>query len=142
MKRFICMLLLLALLPVPGLADSPLPEQLTLAPGDSMRFKLPFKGYWDSEDPDVASADGNVVSAYEEGYTVLSLVSPDGEEFQMEVEVTSGGSAPADTFQEAEAAVDDSVPALIRKAIDIGIQEWQENLGNALPAAGCSRSGV
>ena len=29
--------------------------------------------------------------------------------------------------------MDDSVPALIRKAIDIGIQEWQENLGSALP---------
>lgn len=132
MKRFICMLLLLAMLPVSALADSPLPEQLTLAPGDSMRFKLPFKGYWDSEDPDVASAEGNVVTAYEEGFTVLSLVSPDGEEFQMEVEVTAGESASAQSVQETN-EIDDSVPALIRKAIDIGIQEWQENLGSALP---------
>ena len=132
MKRFICMLMLLALLPVPGLADSPLPEQLTLAPGDSMRFKLPFKGYWDSEDPDVASAEGNVVTAYEEGFTVLSLVSPDGEEFQMEVEVTAGESALAQPVQEAN-EIDDSVPALIRKAIDIGIQEWQENLQRSAP---------
>ena len=113
MKRFICMLMLLALLPVPGLADSPLPEQLTLAPGDSMRFKLPFKGYWDSEDPDVASGEGNIVTAYGEGFTVLSLVSPDGEEFQMEVEVTAGESTLAQPVQEAN-KIDDSVPALIR----------------------------
>lgn len=141
MKRLLCVLLILALLPIAALADSPLPEQLTLAPGDSMRFKLPFKGYWDSEDPDVASGDGNVVSAYAEGYTVLSLVSPEGEEFQMEVEVTEGGipAAPASADAAVPAAeveteeMDDSVPAVIRKAIEIGIQEWRENLGNALP---------
>ncbi|MBR3020631.1 MAG: CHAP domain-containing protein [Clostridia bacterium] len=137
MKRFFCTLLVLSLLPIAALADSPLPEQLTLAPGDSKRFKLPFKGYWDSEDPDVASGEGNVVSAYAEGCTVLSLVSPDGEEFQMEVEVTADGipaAAPAAIEEEKEeAAVDDSVPAVIRRAIEIGIQEWRENLGNALP---------
>ncbi|MBR5111555.1 MAG: CHAP domain-containing protein [Clostridia bacterium] len=136
MKKLLSIMLILALLPVAALADSPLPAQLTLAPGDSMRFKLPFKGYWDSEDPDVASGEGNIVSAYAEGYTVLSLVSPDGEEFQMEVEVTAGGTeaaAPAAYEEETQPAVDDSVPALIRNAIDIGIQEWRDNLGTALP---------
>ena len=92
MKRLFCIVLALALMPIAALADSPLPESLTLAPGDSMRFALPFKGYWDSEDPDVASAEGNIVTAYGEGFTVLSLVSPEGDEFQMEVEVTAGGS--------------------------------------------------
>ena len=72
MKRFLCVLLL-ALLPVSALADDPLPEQLTLAPGESRRFELPFRGYWDSEDPDVANGSGSVITAYEEGCTVLSL---------------------------------------------------------------------
>ena len=114
MKRAFCVLLLLALLPVTALANNPLPEQLTLAPGDVMRFTLPFKGYWESEDPEVANADSNVITAFEEGFTVLSLVSGEGDEFQVEVEVTSGGSAPADTFQEAEAEVDDSVGRVLR----------------------------
>ena len=128
MKRFLCVLLLLALLPVSALADDPLPEQLTLAPGESRSFELPFRGYWDSEDPDVANGSGSVITAYEEGYTVLSLTSKSGKEFQVEVEVTGGEKSSA-----AEPEADDTVPALIRKAIEIGIQEWRENLGNALP---------
>ena len=123
MKRFLCMLLLLAMLPGAGLAENDLPEQLTLSPGQSLAFSLPFKGYWESEDPEVANGEGNTITAYDEGYTVLSLVGQNGEEFQVEVEVAEGAAAEAD----------DSVPALIRRAIEIGIQEWQENLGNALP---------
>ncbi len=124
MKRILCVLLLLALLPITGLAENPLPGQLTLSPGQSVSFDLPFQGYWESEDPDIADAEGSVITAHEEGCTVLALVSEAGDEFQVEVEV---------------APQEDNVPALIRSAINIGIQEWQENLGSALPRSNNNR---
>ena len=34
MKRLFCIVLALALLPIAAMADSPLPESLTLAPGE------------------------------------------------------------------------------------------------------------
>ena len=92
MKRFFCaalaLLIVVGLVPA-GLAEA-LPRELTLAPGESRSFELPFRGYWDSEDPDVANGSGNVITAYEEGCTVLSLTSKSGKEFQVEVEVTGG----------------------------------------------------
>lgn len=114
MKRLTALLLLLTLLPLAGMGEETLPEQLLLAPGESRTFALPFQGYWDSDAPEVAQAEGNTITAYEEGYAVLALVSPQGEEFAVEVEVIANA---------------DPVPAVIRDAINIGIQEWQENLG-------------
>ena len=124
MKRLLCLLLALALLPALGLAESPLPEALTLAPGESRTFALPFAGYWESEEPDVANGHGNTITAYDEGYTVLSLVGENGEEFTLEVEV---------------AAPEDDVPPLIRAAIEIGLQEWRDNLGKTIPRSSNSK---
>ena len=116
MKRFLSLLLLLALLPCAGMAEETLPEQLVLSPGESRTFLLPFDGYWDSDAPEVAQGEGSAITAYEEGSAVLALVSPQGDEWTVEVEVSA----------QAEA---DNVPALIRQAIEIGIREWEENQG-------------
>ncbi len=116
MKRLCCIFLMLTLLPAAGCAES-LPETLTLCPGESRTFTLPFPGYWESDDPDVAEGSGETLTAYNEGYAVLTLV---GEEEERTVEVS------------VEPAQDD-VPAAIRRAIDIALAEWQENLGRSLP---------
>ncbi len=120
MKRLICLLAVLCLLPLAGLAEE-LPEQLTLAPGESRTFALPFQGYWESDAPEVADAQGNTITAYEEGYAVLALIGEDGDEFSVEIEV---------------APVEDEVPALIRRAIEIGIQEWKDADGRTFPRSG------
>ena len=53
MKRLLPLLLLLALLPL-GAFGEELPDQMTLAPGESREFALPFSGYWESDAPEVA----------------------------------------------------------------------------------------
>ena len=113
MKRLTALLLLFLLLPIGCIGEEALPEQLVLAPGESRSFALPFQGYWESDAPEVAEAEGDTITAHEEGYALLALVSPEGGEFVVEVEVNAA----------------DPVPAVIRDAINIGIQEWQENLG-------------
>ena len=114
MRRMMCVFAaLLCLLPAVSLSEA-LRPQLTLNVGESREFSLPFSGYWESDAPEVADAEGNVITAYEEGYAVLALIGEDGQEYAVEVEVT---------------AESDPVPALIRNAIDIAIQEWRENLG-------------
>lgn len=114
MKRFLALALLLCLLPLGALArdGEALPEELTLAVGESRAFSLPFDGYWDCDAWDVVAAEGNEITALAEGSAMLCLVS-DEEEFQVEVTVTAG----------------DGVPPLIRAAIDLALQEWQDNLG-------------
>ena len=117
MKKLFCALLALLLLtPAVSLAEA-LPEQLALAAGESRAFELPFSGYWESDAPEVAEGKDNVITAYEEGFAVLALIGADGEEWAVEVEVTAAG---------------DPVPALIRGAIDIAVQEWKDNLGKTL----------
>ena len=123
MKRLLCLLAVLCLLPLGALAED-LPEQLTLAPGESRSFTLPFPGYWESDAPEVADAQGDTITAYEEGYVVLALTGADGEEFAVEIEVIPQ---------------EDEVPALIRRAIDIGIQEWTEAAGRTFPRSGNSK---
>lgn len=122
MKRLLIALLGLALLPFHALALDDLPDQLTLAPGESRDFVLPFAGYWESDAPEVADAQGGTVTAYDEGFAVLALISETGDEWTVEVEVTPGA-----------AETDDGVPALIRRAIGIGLQEWAEADGRAFP---------
>lgn len=118
MRRVVSLLMLLALL-LPGgvfAEDAALPEQITLAPGESRTFALPFQGYWESDAPEVAQGNGNTLTAYEEGWAVLALISPTGQEWTVEVEVTG-----------------DPVPPLIRAAIDLALSEWQENRNVAFP---------
>ncbi|MBR4359300.1 MAG: CHAP domain-containing protein [Clostridia bacterium] len=118
MKRLICAVLLL-LLPWTAWGEEPLPERVTLTEGESASFILPFDGYWDSDAPDVAEGIENSIVAYQEGSAILALISKDGDEWQVEVEVT--------------APEEDAVPALIQKAIDIGIREWEAADGKAFP---------
>ena len=99
----------------------PLPDALTLAPGETREFELPFHGYWESDAPEVAEGKGASIAAFEEGEAVLVLVSPEGEEWRVYVTVADG----------AEEA--DEVPALIRRAIEIGIQEWEDADGEPFP---------
>ena len=110
MKKIVSILLLAAiLLPAGALAEA-LPEILALNPGESRSFALPFKGYWESDAPEIAEGQGNTVTAHEEGSAILALISEDGEkEFIVQVSVSS-----------------DPVPPVIRDAINIAIREWEE----------------
>lgn len=111
MKRWLSLLLLLTmLLPSFSIAEEEaLPEQLTLAPGESRSFSLPFEGYWESDAPEIAEGSGSSITAHEAGSAVLALISPKGDEWLIEVEVSA-----------------DPVPPLIRSAINIAISEWEE----------------
>lgn len=110
MRRFCYLMLLCLMLPSISLAEA-LPQQVTLQPGEEIAFTLPFRGYWESDAPEIAMGDGDTIFAYAEGSAVLFLVSPDGEkEWQVQVEVR-----PAD-----------EVPPIIRDAINIAIREWEE----------------
>ena len=118
MKRLTALLLLLCML-LPGytaVAEDALPEQLVMTPGESKTFVLPFNGYWESDAPEIAMGEGNVITAYEAGCAMLALVSPEGEEWLVEIEVS-----------------DDPVPPIIRDAINIAIAEWEEVGEKRLP---------
>ena len=119
MKRLCCAFLTLWML-LPFAWAEELPRELTLAPGESREFALPFPGYWDSDAPEVVTAAGSVITAHEEGSAVLALTGTEGDEWVMTVEV-------------APAAEPDQIPALIQRAIDIGIQEWADAKGEPFP---------
>lgn len=120
MKRLIALLLCICMTPAWALAEEEaLSEQITLTAGESRAFALPFSGYWESDAPEIAQGKDNVVTAYEEGWAMLSLISPEGDEMTVEVEVLP--------------APEDEVPALIRAAIQIGIQEWEDAGGRTFP---------
>lgn len=108
---FVCMLLCFC-----GVLAEDLPESLTLAPGESVTLSLPFAGYWESDSPEVAFADGNTVTAGEPGTARLALIAWD-EEQELFLDVTVG---------EADA---DTPPALIQNYLDIALQEWQDGQG-------------
>ncbi|MBE5787121.1 MAG: CHAP domain-containing protein [Clostridiales bacterium] len=111
MKRLICWLAFLCLLlPASALADA-LPESLLMQPGESQSFSLPFTGYWESDAPEIASAESNIITAHEEGEAILAFVSLNGDQ-EMLVHVIV---QPVDP-----------VPASIRAAINIAIKEWEE----------------
>ena len=65
MKKWMCAAALTLLLFSAALGEE-LPRQLTLAPGESREFSLPFPGYWDSDAPEVATAAGAAITAHEE----------------------------------------------------------------------------
>ena len=114
MKRLGALMLLLCLLPLTALSlnAEALPKELTLAVGETRVFSLPFDGYWDCDAWDVVSAEGGTITALAEGSAVLCLISDDAE---FQVEITVGAA--------------DDVPPLIRSAIDLALQEWQDHLG-------------
>ena len=106
MKRLLCAMLALAAMVSAAFAEA-LPQYVQLTPGESKTFDLPFAGSWESEMPEIAYGTGDTICALEEGYTMLYLT--DGvNETMVEVEV------------------EDPVPQVIRDAIDIALQEWQE----------------
>ena len=122
MKRFLCAALALMLLPLWAKAGAEaLPDTLNMTPGESREFELPFPGYWESDAPDVAQGKGAVITAYNTGSAVLVLVSAEGEEWPVEVEVSASGEETA------------QVPELIQKAIEIGIREWEDADGEPFP---------
>ena len=106
------MLLCLLLVGAARGEEMPLPETLSLSPGESVQVVLPFDGYWESDAPEVAYGKGDVIFACMEGSAVLALVSEEGEEAFVQVEV---------------APLDDT-PALIRDVIAFALQEWQDAL--------------
>ena len=106
MKRMVSFLAAAVLLFSCAGAES-LPDALVMKAGESLSFSLPFEGSWDSDAPDVAYAEGNTIHALQEGWAQLVLMNG-VDEFVMDVEVT------------------DPVPSVIRDAIRIALQEWEE----------------
>lgn len=105
MKRFVCIwMVLLTVLSCAG--AELLPEYVQMTAGESLSFELPFSGKWDSDAPEVAYGDGDTIHALQEGYAMLYLMK-DEDEVLVEVEVV------------------DAVPAVIRDAINIALQEWE-----------------
>lgn len=120
MKRLIALLLLVALLcPCTALAakEEALPHELTLAPGETAAFTLPYKGYWESDAPEIAEGNGNSITAHEEGSAILALISADGKKEHL-ISVTVSA---------------DPVPPVIREAIQVAIREWEELGEKKLP---------
>lgn len=106
MKRLLCAVL--AALSILSCAGAEMmPEYVQLAPGESKTFDMPFAGSWESEAPEIAYGAGDTIYALCEGTTMLYLMNAD-EEAVVEVEVK------------------DQVPAQIREAIRIALQEWEE----------------
>lgn len=102
---FVCMLM------VSACAET-LPAALTMMEGEERTFDLPFDGYWESDALDVVQASGNIIKANLEGTAILTLVSEDEATFPVAVTVES-----------------DEIPTVIREAIRIGLQEWEDHLG-------------
>lgn len=121
MKRLISALAVLALLLPLACAAEGLPDTVLLRPGASRTLTLPYEGYWESDDESVAYGRENTIVAVAEGFATLTLVSAQGAEWQLAVEVSQ--DAPEDASQA------DDVPAVIREAIRIGLREWEENKG-------------
>ncbi|MBR1584254.1 MAG: CHAP domain-containing protein [Clostridia bacterium] len=133
MKRWIALLLLISLLPLPALAasktakqDDALPEKLTLTAGKFQTFTPGFTGTWESSNPKVARAEKDVtnekrvrITALKKGKATLTLTGTRTKKVAT-VEVTVKAEKKSD-----------EVPELIQSAIDIGIQEWTEAAGKA-----------
>lgn len=118
MKRALCWLMLAALfLPASAIAEA-LPESMILQPGESREFTLPFQGYWESDAPEIAEADKNIITAHEAGEAILALVSFDGKKEQL---------------VHIQVQAKDDVPPVIRDAINIAIREWEELGEKKLP---------
>ena len=125
MKRFLCSLLILCLLPLTalGAAKPPsLPQELTLTAGQFRFFAQSFTGAWESSDPDVAGAEPDVndkknvrIIGFAPGEATLTLTGTKSKK-TASVKVTV---LPDETAQAP-------VPALIQQAIDIALKEWEE----------------
>ena len=115
MKRLWASLLALTLLCLSGAAEE-LPERLTLSPGESAVYTLPFEGYWESDTPEVAGAEGDVITAGEPGDAILALISWDGEQ-EAVIEVT------------VEEEDQNAPPKPIRDYLDIALKEWEAGQG-------------
>ncbi len=143
MKRFLCLALVLALLPLGGLAASKksakaknvdnLPETLTMTAGKFLSFKLTYTGEWENSAPEVVHVEKDVTSnekrvritAYAPGEAVLKFKT---------TKAKTPKTAEIRVTVEPEAAYD-GVPEKIRKAIDTGIAEWQAAGGKAFSQA-------
>ena len=67
---------------------------------------------WTSDAPETAIGEGSSILARQEGFAVVTALMADGTEIPYDVVVT-----------------EDAVPSLIRAAIDLALQEWQDALG-------------
>ena len=86
-------------------------QSLSLRPGDVWTIQ-DAPGEWESDAPEVVSAENGVLTALDEGFATVSCEMEDGGERRYDVTVDA--SAP---------------PALIQGAIRLALGEWEENLG-------------
>lgn len=130
MKRLLCAVLALILLPLSALAASkaktvvklPNDLKLTLTEGKFETYTQSFTGTWESSDPHVANAEIEVnsgnkivrIEGYRAGEATLTLT---GKKKTATVHVTVTEDATAE----------DPVPEIIQTAIDTAIQEWETN---------------
>ena len=136
MKRLLCALLILALLPLTALAAKSKAKtevkltgdtQLTLTAGKFELFTQPYTGDWESSDPGIAGAEPEAnnkkkvrLVGYAEGEADLTLT---GKKKSLTVHVTV----------KADETAENPVPDQIQFVIDIAIAEWKENGDTRLP---------
>ena len=131
MKRFLCLVCALALLPLSALAakktaSDTLPKELTLTAGHFAAFTPGFTGTWKSSDPQVVKAEKDVVN---EKRVRITALSPG----QATLTLTGTRSKKTATVQVTvtEEEAYDGVPEMIQKAIQTGVQEWKAAGGKA-----------
>lgn len=132
-RRLLCMICVLALLPLGALAakkaaSDALPKELTLTAGHFAAFTPGFTGTWESSDPAVAKAEKDVVN---EKKVRITALSPG----QATLTLTGTRSKKSATVQVTviEEQSYDGVPDVIQNAIQIGIKEWKDAAGKTFP---------
>ncbi len=86
-------------------------EALSLRPGESFLISADAS-VWESDAPEVATGNGNQITAHDEGFAMLTAAFPDGSEHYYDITVSA-----------------DAIPALIRAAVDLALDEWREYHG-------------
>lgn len=133
MKRIISLLLVAVLLaPAAALAAKKvenIPKEVTLTAGKFQLYAQSFTGTWESSDPAVAGAELDV---HDKKQVRIIALSPG------EATLTLTGTKTNKTAQVKVTVLPDEtennpVPALIQKAVDIALSEWEQVGGQGLP---------
>lgn len=133
MKRLICLLMILLLLPFSALAakskaktEVKLPKELKLklTEGKFESYTQTFQGEWESSDPDVANAEIEVNSSNKK----VRIVGYSAGEATLTLKGTkSKNTATVHVTVLPDETKDRPVPDQIQAAIDIAIAEWEQN---------------
>ncbi len=113
MKRLLALMIVLGMaLSLPAVGEEALYAAVDMRPGDVWTCSLALKGEWESDAPEVATVENGVITAHDPGFATITVTAANGSYGLCDVTVS-----------------EDAMPALIRAAVDLALQEWQDNLG-------------